>query len=307
MATPTSKTPTANMSLGGQPQSQNYTMATSQSIPYQYTDAAQQGGSSVAQKPQKSQAQINLENAQRANQGVQTQGAQTPQVTPPVAAGGVGGAGGTSGVSGIRGTGTGFTPSPLGQMGGGGYLYNPETGGFQRTGAQKGTNAGEALKALQSSSGLNLLGSFNADGSGAGGPGGPGGPVPHVGPADPTAANAAAFARAKDQAGETARGALTGLTSQLGAHGQLGSGAGARATGGIVNRAAQGSNEITREQAIQGVDTNNRFAETNYQGDITQRGQDLAAQEAAANRSAQLRAQQMQGLLSVINSSGLLY
>ena len=30
----------------------------------------------------------------------------------------------------------------------GNELYNPETGGMERTGAQKGTNAGQALKAL---------------------------------------------------------------------------------------------------------------------------------------------------------------
>ena len=190
-----------------------------------------------------------------------------------------------------------FQGGPLGNMVGN-ELYNPETGGFQRTGAQKGTNAGQALKALQEASGLNLLGSGSS--SGFGGAGGAG--VPRISMPDTTAANAAVFARAKDQAGETARAALTGLRGEMAGRGILGSGIEGGETANIIGQAAGGVNEITREQAIQDAANQARLAGTQYQGDITQRGQDINNQQSAAARQQQM----IQGLLSVL-PPGMLY
>ena len=183
-----------------------------------------------------------------------------------------------------------------------------QVGQARRTPTQKGTDAGTALRALQESSGLNLLGSSSMTGAGrgAGGAGGAGA-VPRVGLPDTAAANAAIFARAKDQAGEIARSALQGLQGEMAGRGLLGSGIAADQTRQIVERGAGGLQEVGREQAIQDALNLARRGEMQYQGDITQRGQDLAAYEAQAARDAALRAQQMQGLLSVINSAGILY
>lgn len=219
--------------------------------------------------------------------------------------GGGGGGGGTGG-GGIGGPSNYSPTSPLAPQQGipqptapGGFVSDP-TGNWYQTPQTKGKNAGEALKALQDASGLNLLGSFNsaASGTGAGG-----GTAPHVAPPDFQVANAAAFARAKDQAGQTARAALQGLQGEMAGRGLLGSGIEAGQTRQIVENAAQGSNEMSREQAIQGAQLGARAGELGYTGDITQRGQDLQAQMAQQARQQQM----IQGLLSSINLGGVLY
>src|SRR3990167_7770732 len=172
--------------------------------------------------------------------------------------GSTGAPGGSYSAGGIGGGGRGapsnpgFTPGPLGNMVGN-ELYNPETGGMQRTGAQKGTNAGQALKALQEASGLDLLGASSSAGVGAwGGAGdGLGGTAPQVSMPDTSAARNAIFARAKDQAGQTARAALTGLQGEMAGRGLLGSGIEGSEMANIIGQAAGGVNEVTREQAIQ--------------------------------------------------------
>jgi hypothetical protein len=98
---------------------------------------------------------------------------------------------------------------------------------------------------------------------------------------DTSAAQAAEFNRAKDIAGQVAGGALTGLRSSLGARGQLGGGLEASQTGRIATEGQRGLGEFVREQAIQGSRSADDFAKVGYQGDITQRAQDLANQQAA--------------------------
>ena len=181
------------------------------------------------------------------------------------------------------------------------YRYNPETGGYGISGQARGREAGEALKALQESSGLPLLGGSWSSGGGAGGPGGA--PGPQVQMPDTTAANAAIFARAKDQAGQTAKASLQSLRESLGARGMLGSGAESGATADIIQRAAQGSDEITREQSIQDAGNLASNARAAYQGAIQQRGQDISAQQASAARQQQA----LQGLLEMVGGRGILY
>lgn len=181
-----------------------------------------------------------------------------------------------------------------------GYTWDPVENQYVKTGASKGKNAGEALKALQDASGLNLLGSYNTSGSG----GGLGGPLPPtVNYPDNSAARNAAFARAKDQAGQTSRAAIEALRGQLAGRGLLGSGIEGGQTAEIIAQAAQGPNEVTREQAIQDALNAAHVADISYQGGITQRGQDISALEAERAR----QAQQLQGLLSVFQNAGALY
>lgn len=240
-------------------------------------------------------------------------------------------------------------------------------------GAVGGQTAGAALTALQQAAGLPLLNSSSSSGSAssasstvprvggtAGGsstssggvetpgwpgsaPGGsPGGSyptVPQIRPVDNTAANAARFAQAKDQAGQTARGSLTALRDELGGRGMLGGGVEAGATSGLIERAAQGANDMTRQNAITDANQNEENALATYQGGITQRGQDqsygatlrgqdLSAQQNRDANALQYRAQDitqrgqdisqaqgqaaqqqqsLQGLLSVLNGVTRLY
>ena len=177
----------------------------------------------------------------------------------------------------------------------------------RRSPIQKGTDAGTALRALQESSGLNLLGSSSSFGSGYGPSGVGSGNAARVTMPDTSAANAAIFARGKDQAGQTSRAAIDALRGSMAERGLLGSGIEGGETARIVGQAAGGMNEITREQSIQDAANLSRQAQTQYGGDITQRGQDLAMQQQMMELKARQEAQAREGLLSVINSSGVLY
>ena len=192
----------------------------------------------------------------------------------------------------------GFTQTPIGSMVGN-ELYDPETGGTRRTGEQRGTDAGQALRALAEASGLSLLGS--SSGTGIFG-GSAGGSAPQVTMPDTSAANTAIYGRAKDTAGQEARASLTALNEIMAERGLLGSGIATSEGGKAIERARGGVSEVSREQAIRDAAAANRRGELEYQGRITQRGQDInAAQEAAARQQSVL-----QGLLSVL-PQGLLY
>lgn len=103
------------------------------------------------------------------------------------------------------------------------------------------------------------------------------------------AAEAAAFNRAKDKVGESAQGALTGLRSSLGARGLLGSGVEGRQTASVFNEGQQQLGDVGRAQAIDAANQAQKNAELTYSGGITQRGQNLTAQQAANALAAQLR------------------
>jgi len=100
---------------------------------------------------------------------------------------------------------------------------------------------------------------------------------------DETAARAAAFARAKEQAGGTALAAMKGLQDSMASRGLMGSTGRGLESGGIadiIGSAAGGVNEFSREQLLQDLNRYADISNTRYQGDITQRGQDLDAQRA---------------------------
>lgn len=104
---------------------------------------------------------------------------------------------------------------------------------------------------------------------------------PQLAPVDTSAAQAATFARAKDQVGQTASGALTGLRAALGGRGMLGSGLEERGTAAAATGAAGQLGEVSRQAAVTKAGLDNQNATTNFQGAITERGQDFAKEEAA--------------------------
>ena len=106
------------------------------------------------------------------------------------------------------------------------------------------------------------------------GPGGIG--ASHIAPIDMTAANSAAFGRAKDQVGQQSAGALAGLRSALGGRGMLGSGAEYRGTQGVITKGQGELGEVSRTQAINDVAMSADIAKANQQADLTMRGQDIS-------------------------------
>lgn len=116
---------------------------------------------------------------------------------------------------------------------------------------------------------------------------GGGGSAPQVGngnvPFDENAARAAAFARAKDQAGQIARSSLTSVQENATGRGIVGSGIeGLRAAGKIMSADAP-LQDLTREQYIADNNRASNISDETYAGNIQQRGQTL--QSEAAKRS----------------------
>lgn len=110
-------------------------------------------------------------------------------------------------------------------------------------------------------------------------------------------ARQAAFARAKDQAANIARSALTGLQNVMASRGISGSGIELGRTGEILGAGASGLGDINREQLIQDLAAQQHMADVAYQGGIEQRGQDIQAQQ--AQRAA------LQGLFNQMFSGNL--
>lgn len=118
------------------------------------------------------------------------------------------------------------------------------------------------------------------------GTGGKGGNLPReeYGGAQADAARQASFARAKDQAANIARSALTGLSGAMASRGISGSGIELGGMGDILGGAADQLGDVNREQLIQDLAQQQHVSDVRYGGGITQRGQDLQAE--AARRQA---------------------
>jgi hypothetical protein len=141
-------------------------------------------------------------------------------------------------------------------------------------------------------------------GVGAGGPVGGGAGVSPLQMADPSKANAAAYGTAKDQVGKSSRAAVTALNDLMGSQGMLGSGAQVQGTKDIVADASGQLGQVSRDQAQENAGLAQRTAELNYQGALTQRGQDIGAQEANARLALEQRQQYMSLLNTILGGLG---
>lgn len=197
------------------------------------------------------------------------------------------------------------TPSSLGQDAGTklGMAMNGLTGAMNGSLGVTGSPAGTigAAGGVQTTS--TGAGGTGAGGAGTGTTGTPAGHIASVAAPDTSAATNAAFATAKDQAGAMSRASLTSLNDELGASGMVGSGAQVQGTRDIINTGAGQMGQVSRDLAGKTADQAADFAKMGYQGAITQRGQDIGAQEAAAQLAEQrqeayqrLLTQMMQGL-----------
>lgn len=122
--------------------------------------------------------------------------------------------------------------------------------------------------------------------------------TPTLGLTDTSEADAAIFGRARDQVGQTTQAALTGLRSALASRGQLGGGGEFRGTESIIGRGANQLSESIRDRAIENVRGNAERAALKFQGDISMRGQDLSATQAANALAARLAEVEYQGAIT---------
>lgn len=97
-----------------------------------------------------------------------------------------------------------------------------------------------------------------------------------VGPIDEAAARAAAFGRAKEQAGQTALASLKAISDVMASRGLTGSSVEGNAISDVVGNAAGGVNNFTRDQLMLDLNRAADVADQTYQGNITQRGQNLS-------------------------------
>jgi hypothetical protein len=95
--------------------------------------------------------------------------------------------------------------------------------------------------------------------------------------ADNAAAEAAAFGRAKDRTGLATQGLLRSIRNQMARRGISGSGIEADMTGDALMGGFGEIGEVIRDQAIEGLQRRYDMADQTYQGEITQRGQDMSA------------------------------
>lgn len=110
------------------------------------------------------------------------------------------------------------------------------------------------------------------------------------------AAEAAAFARAKDRIQQNTQANLRGLRENMTARGISGSGIEAAGTADILGGGSGDVNDVIREQAIEGLRRSQQVSDRNYQGNLTRRGQDISREEARRRM-----------ILDLINSGGRVY
>ena len=92
---------------------------------------------------------------------------------------------------------------------------------------------------------------------------------------DRRAAEAAEFSKAKDIIGRTGRASLKALSGEMRSRGISGSGIEADKIRDIVARSAGDLGGVGLTQAIEALKRQAQIADTNYQGEIGQRGQDI--------------------------------
>lgn len=210
-----------------------------------------------------------------------------------------------------------------------GYEWDPVQMEWVRPPSTQGTRQGDYLSSFLQSAGLGGFGGTGTGGTGtgagggalgglqaavSGGPVGTGSPVGGIGPIDNSAANAAAFSRAKDTVGKTGRASIDALRGELGATGQLGGGAEVAGVRDAILSGQGQLSDVARSQAINDSGQALDIAKTNQSAAITQRGQDISAQEANARlalEQAQLAWQRQMQALSLafsgmpnVNGSG---
>lgn len=102
--------------------------------------------------------------------------------------------------------------------------------------------------------------------------------VPQIPDADRTAAEAAEFGRAKDRIGLATQGLMKSIRNNFSKRGLSGSPLAMSREAGALEHGAGQIGETIRDQAISGLNRQYDVRDQNYQGDLSQRGQDISAE-----------------------------
>lgn len=90
----------------------------------------------------------------------------------------------------------------------------------------------------------------------------------------------AAFARAKEKAGQTARASMAALDDAAAESGMMGSSVHAAKTGAIIGGAANNIGEFLRDQAITEADRAAEVSDMDFMAQVSQRGQEMQRKQA---------------------------
>lgn len=145
-----------------------------------------------------------------------------------------------------------------------------------------GLGGSSSLSSLTSAAGIGGAGTAGVGGTVSAGGTSSDPTVASIAPVDMTQANSAALGAAQDTAGQQARSSIDTMNSLLGSQGQLGGGAQVQGTRDIVENALSAVGGVNRQNltnTASGALTTNL---ANQNAAVTQRGQDIQSQEAAA-------------------------
>lgn len=112
-------------------------------------------------------------------------------------------------------------------------------------------------------------------------------PTATIAPLNLAASDTASFANAKDQAGQTASASMLGLQQALAGRGMGGAGYEAGDIGRTLSTAANTIGAAGRAKAIEDANLTAQGNVANLNAGVAQRGQDIGAEEGAANRGLQ--------------------
>ena len=179
-------------------------------------------------------------------------------------------------------------------------------GGAVGTPGTANTNAMGAFDSLMSKYGDKFGGGDSSSSSSTGGVGGGtiGGTTPRavLDTGAIEAGDAASYSRAKDQVGASTQGLMKSLESQFAGRGLRGSSMEGRAVGAGLESAQGELADVSRGQAIQGSDRAADLVKTQYGGDVTMRGQDLAENAAIRSNNTQAQQSKIASIMGLMNA-----
>lgn len=94
-------------------------------------------------------------------------------------------------------------------------------------------------------------------------------------PADTTAATAAEYGAARDKIGLESRASLNALTDEMAGRGLAGSSIEGQGIASVVTGGQRELGDTNRSMALRELERQSQIEDRDYQGDITQRGQDI--------------------------------
>lgn len=237
---------------------------------YRYNSSPISGGKGQAQESQIQN--YDIQEQQRRQAATDTGQVYTPTPFGGMSTGGRSGSGGSGGAVNIGGGTYPTGGGPFVAPGGASVVTSPGAGGGNINLSRDAYEA-QQMALLRSKLAKDFLGGIGVGGVN------PGAQVQYGG-TDFDAARNAAFARAKEQAGQTAQSGVKGLQGLMAQRGLRDSTIEAGALGDILRGGTADVNEFTREQLLQDLARQQHVADTTYQGGIVQRGQNIDAQRA---------------------------